>query len=125
MCGKEVSMTIEDLRGKGFDVDSALNFCVGSEDIYREVLETALEEGKEKIPFIRECVEKEDFARYCIEVHGLKNAAKQIGATELSELAFEQEKAAKTEQYDFIKETSGNLLEHYQQIVHVLEEFLE
>ena len=57
-------MTVYDLRDRGFDVDSALELCVGSEDIYKEVLETALEEGLEKIPFIRECVEKEDFKRY-------------------------------------------------------------
>lgn len=117
-------MTLQDLKDKGFDVDSAMQFCVDSEDIYREVLETALEEGLEKIPFIRECVEKEDFARYCIEVHGLKNAARQIGAAALSDLAFEQEKAAKAENYDFIKETSENLLANYQQTMDILKEFL-
>ncbi len=117
-------MTIADLRKEGFDVDSALNYCAGSEEIYVEVLETALEEGLGKIPFIKECVEKEDFGRYCIEVHGLKNAARQIGAIELSELAFEQEKAAKAEQYDFIKETNGKLLEKYKQTMDVLKELL-
>lgn len=115
-------MTVYDLRDKGFDVDSALSLCVDSEDIYKEVLETALEEGLEKIPFIRECVEKEDFKRYCIEVHGLKNAARQIGATKLSEMAFEQEKAAKEENYSFIKESYEELLAFYQETMDVLKE---
>ncbi len=117
-------MTVYDLRDKGFDVNSALELCVGSEEIYKEVLETALEEGLEKIPFIRECVEKEDFKRYTIEVHGLKNAARQIGASELSDLAFEQEKAAKAEQYEFIKETYEKLLEKYSQTMDVLKKLL-
>ncbi len=116
-------MTVFDLKEKGFDVDGAMSLCVDSEDIYKEVLETALEEGEEKLPFIRECVEKEDFKRYCIEVHGLKNAARQIGATELSEMALEQEKAAKAENYDFIKESYEKLLALYQETMDVLKEF--
>ena len=83
-----------------------------------------MEEGLEKIPFIRECVEKEDFKRYGIEVHGLKNAARQIGATELSDSAFEQEKAAKEEKYEYIKETYEQLLELYRQTMDVLKELL-
>lgn len=118
-------MTVYDLRDRGFDVDSALSLCVESEDIYKEVLETALEEGLEKIPFIRECAEKEDFKRYCIEVHGLKNAARQIGAVELSDMSFEHEKAAKAENYDFIKENYEKLLAFYQETLDVLKELFE
>lgn len=118
-------MTLEGLKAKGFDVDSAMVFCINSEEIYREVLETALQEGLEKIPFIRECVQKEDYGRYCIEVHGLKNAAKQIGAMQLSELAWEQEKAAKEQNYEFIKDTYETLLERYQEILNILQEFFE
>ena len=53
-------MRLEDLRNKGFDVDSAMELCIDSEEIYQEVLEAALDEGVEKLPFMRECVEKED-----------------------------------------------------------------
>lgn len=118
-------MTVYDLRDKGFDVDSAMSLCVDSEDIYKEVLETALEEGLEKIPFIRECVEKRDFQRYCIEVHGLKNAARQIGAIGLSEMAYEQEKAAKEENYGFILESYEKLLAFYQETMDVLKKLFE
>jgi len=118
-------MRLEDLRNKGFDVDSAMELCIDSEEIYKEVLETALEEGIEKLPFIRECVEKEDYDRYCIEVHGLKNAAKQIGATQLSELAFEQEKAAKAGEYDTVKGNFEAMLTVYQEMIDYLREFLK
>jgi len=116
-------MATEYLREQGFDVDCALNFCVGSEDIYFEVLETALEEGLEKIPFIRQCVETEDFERYRIEVHGLKNAAKQIGATELSDMALEQENASKEQNYTFIKASYNTLLQKYSEVVAILNTF--
>lgn len=117
-------MQLEDLREKGFDVDSAMELCIDSEEIYQEVLEAALDEGMEKLPFMRECVEKEDYERYCIEVHGLKNAAKQIGAMELSELAFDQEKAAKAGEYDVVKENYESMLEAYQKIIDFLRGFL-
>jgi len=118
-------MRLDILRNKGFDVDSAMALCIGSEEIYQEVLETALDEGTKKLPFIRECVEKEDYDRYCIEVHGLKNAAKQIGAKQLSELAFEQEKAAKVGEYDAVKESYEAMLAAYQGVIDFLEEFLK
>lgn len=117
-------MRLENLKDKGFDVDSAMELCIDSEDIYKEVLEAALEEGMEKLPFIRECVEKEDYDRYCIEVHGLKNAAKQIGALHLSELAFGQEKAAKAGEYDVVKENYEAMLTVYQETIDFLREFL-
>ncbi len=118
-------MRLEHLRNKGFDVDSAMELCIDSEEIYKEVLEAALDEGKEKLPFMRECVEKEDYDRYCIEVHGLKNAAKQIGAMQLSELAFDQEKAAKAGEYDIVKENYEAMLTAYQEMITILQEFLE
>lgn len=117
-------MRLEDLRNKGFDVDSAMELCIDSEEIYQEILEAALDEGKEKLPFMRECVEKEDYERYCIEVHGLKNAARQIGAAKLSELAFEQEKAAKAGEYDVVKGNYEAMLAVYQEIIDFLREFL-
>lgn len=118
-------MTLEELKEKGFDVDSAMVFCINSEEIYKDVLDTALEEGLEKIPMIGGCVEREDFNRYCIEVHGLKNAARQIGANTLSDMAFEHEKAAKAEDYDFIKSNFAVLLEQYKVVLDMIKEFLE
>lgn len=118
-------MTLEELRKKGFDVDSAMVFCINSEEIYRDVLDTALEEGLEKIPVIGDCVEREDYKRYCIEVHGLKNAARQIGANTLSDMAFEHEKAAKEDNISFIRENVTALLEKYKEDLDIIKEFLE
>ncbi|MDE6606884.1 MAG: Hpt domain-containing protein [Lachnospiraceae bacterium] len=118
-------MRLENLKNRGFDVDSAMELCIGSEEIYQEILDAALDEGKKKLPLMKECVEKEDYERYCIEVHGLKNAAKQIGAMELSELALEQEKAAKAGSYDVVKENYEAMLAAYQKIIDALEEFLK
>ena len=54
----------------------------------------------------------------------MKNSSRQIGANELSDLAFEQEKAAKAENYEYIKGTYEELLTHYQKTMDVLKELL-
>ena len=72
--------SFEDLVIKGFDVEEGIRLCAGDEAIYMEVLWAAMEEGQEKIPLIRKAYAEKDYERYRIEVHGLKNAMRSIGA---------------------------------------------
>ena len=116
--------TVYDLGSRGFDVEAGIALCADDEDIYLEVLDAALEEGKEKIPFIRECYDKKDFERYCIEVHGLKNAAKSIGAMHLSEMAKIQEFAVKEDNLHLVDEGVDSWLAEYQDIVDAMEELM-
>lgn len=121
----ERAKTIYELTSHGFDVDTGLAMCAEDEEVYQEVLEAALEEGREKIPFLRECYEKQDMKRYCIEVHGLKNAAQSIGALKLSELAKKQEFAVKEENLHIVEEGIDALLAEYQNVVDALAEWIE
>lgn len=116
--------TIDDLEKRGFDIEEAIVMCAGDEEIYLEVLEAALEEGREKMPLIRACYEKKDYERYCIEMHGLKNAMKSIGANQLSEAAKEQEFAVKDNHLQLIDEKVEEVLSQYQNVIDVLEELM-
>lgn len=115
-------MGINDLRNYGFNVDEAMELCIDDEDIYKEVLETALEEGHEKLVLMKELIDAKDYERYTIEAHGLKNAARQIGADSLSDMAKESELAGKAGNTAFLEEKSAELLGAYQKVVNVLEE---
>lgn len=117
--------TIDDLEKRGFQIDEGIAMCAGDEDIYMEVLEAALEEGREKIPLIRELYETKDYERYCIEVHGLKNAMKTIGAEKLSAAAKIQEFAVKENELQLVEDGVDALLREYQQVVDALEELFE
>lgn len=117
--------TIDDLEKRGFQIDEGIAMCAGDEDIYMEVLEAALEEGREKIPLIRELYETKDYERYCIEVHGLKNAMKTIGAEKLSTAAKIQEFAVKENELQLVEDGVEALLREYQQVVDALEELFE
>ncbi|MCH5260869.1 MAG: hypothetical protein J1F18_14000 [Lachnospiraceae bacterium] len=117
--------TIDDLENRGFDVEEGIAMCAGDEEIYLEVLDAALEEGREKLPLIRECYEKKEFERYGIEMHGLKNAMKSIGANRLSEAAKEQEFAVKENNLQLIDEKVEDVLAQYQSVVDTLAELME
>ncbi len=116
--------TIEDLTGRGFDVEEGIAMCAGDEEIYVEVLEAALEEGKEKLPLLKDCYERKDFERYGIEMHGLKNAMKSIGALQLSEAAKEQEFAVKENNLQLVDEKVESVLAQYRDVVDALEELM-
>ncbi len=117
--------TIEDLAKRGFDVEVGIDMCGGDEEIYVEVLDAALEEGKEKLPLIRDCYERKDFERYGIEMHGLKNAMKSIGAITLSDAAKEQEFAVKENNLQLVDEKVESVLAQYQEVVDALEELMK
>ncbi|MCX4339623.1 MAG: Hpt domain-containing protein [Lachnospiraceae bacterium] len=114
----------EDLTSKGFDVEEGIKLCGGDEEIYMEVLWAAMEEGKEKIPLIRSVYEQKDYERYRIEVHGLKNAMRSIGATYLSELAAQQEDAVKEQNLAAMEIGVEELLTQYQFVEDALKELL-
>ena len=89
-----------------------------------EVVWAAMVEGKDKIPLIRSVYEKKDLERYRIEVHGLKNAMRSIGATYLSQLAAEQETAVNEENYSVMEVGVEEMLTQYQFVVDALKELL-
>lgn len=118
-------MQISELVNYGFNVEGALSLCIDDEDIYREVLETALEEGREKLVFIQEIFDNEDFSRYIIEAHGLKNAAKQIGADSLSDIAKASELDGKAGNIDAVKERHATLMNTYKETLDIVAKIFE
>lgn len=116
--------SFEDLTSKGFDVQEGIKLCGGDEAIYMEVLWAAMEEGEEKIPLIRSAYEQKDYERYRIEVHGLKNAMRSIGAVYLSELAAQQEQAVKDMDLAEMEIGVEEMLNQYQFVVEALKELL-
>lgn len=121
----EAEYVMRRLAQKGFSIGTALEICADDTGLYMEVLETALEEGRRKYVIITESLAEEDYERYHVEVHALKNSARAIGAMELSELALEQEKAAKRQDYEAIGNGSSGLLAVYREVLEVLEELLD
>lgn len=113
------------LLEKGFDIEQALEICADDLELYTDILGTALEEGKRKLPIIKESIEIKDYNRYHIEVHALKNAMRAIGAMELSAMAMEQEMAAKNKDYKKIEEGYVHIINRYGEVLELLSEILK
>ena len=117
--------TMYDLADRGFCVADGIGLCAGDEELYLEVLQEAMEEGEEKIPLLRSLYEEKDYERYLVEVHGLKNAMRSIGANHLSEAAKVQEFATREQDYDKIEQNVEALLTEYQDVVDALRELFK
>ena len=104
---KPVDIEIGDL-----DIKFALEFLV-SEDLFWKVLKVFYNSIDKKVKLIKSLEEQEDWTNYTVEVHGLKNSAKQIGAISLSDKAAALEKAGNSRDAWVIHNTTDEMLEQY------------
>ncbi|MBQ6537362.1 MAG: Hpt domain-containing protein, partial [Eubacterium sp.] len=79
----------------GIDVDSALEYCQGDEELYKDVLRDYVEDAQKSVQILNEALENNDMESYEIKVHAIKGTSKMIGADEIYETALELEMLAK------------------------------
>ena len=93
------------------DTKSALLFCSGNPDFYREILDTFIAENR--MGDIQKYFTMEDWKNYAVQVHALKSSARLIGASALSETARQLEMAAKAEAVDELRANHGKCMMAY------------
>lgn len=104
------------------DVESAINLLV-SEELFWKVLTVFYRGIDKKAKLIQTLVEQENWTDYTVEVHALKNAAKQIGAMSLSEKAAALEIAGNARDLETIYQDTDAMLTQYLDYLPVLEPF--
>ncbi len=112
-----LSIEIESL-----DTKAALSL-LGSEKLFWEVLKDYYQVIQKKAALIRELEQKEDLKNYTIEVHALKSASRQIGATFLADTAEQMEKAGNEGNLMLIHEITPGMLEQYLYYDKILQEY--
>ncbi len=85
----------ERLTNIGINAEHGLKYMGGSKPLYEKVLYAFKEMLCEKQEQLQDMLDKEDTAGYSIMVHALKGNARNVGADELAEVAFELEKKSK------------------------------
>ena len=111
-------------RIEGIDMEAASRYYAGDEAGFVDLLELYYMDGQRKVDLLRE-LSGSDIARYCVEVHGLKSASANIGATEVSNMARAQENAAAQGETEFIARQFPALLEAYEALLENIGRFLE
>ena len=104
--------------------DKAIQYCYGNEEMYAEVLKAYWEQGQEYLSRLPEFFQQGDWKNYAIIVHAIKSTSLQIGAEELSEMAFQQEMAAKEENEAFLKENWEGFFQLYNAVLKKIEGML-
>ena len=109
----------EALEIPGLDVASALEL-IGSEELYMKVAKDYFKKIDESSLQISDAYGREDWKDYTIKVHALKSSSRQIGATELANLAEQLEKAGNERNLQFIEDNTGKVLELYDSVKEML-----
>lgn len=97
---------------EGLDVQAAMKL-MGNETLFWAVLKEYYRVIDKKYNLIQEYEQKEQWKEYTIEVHALKSASKQIGATELAAVAEQMEAAGNAKDAILIHQTTPDMLERY------------
>jgi len=99
------------------DRETAMMYCAGSDEIFREFLGMFCNLYEKKKAQILACYDDENWEGYGIELHSLKSTSLSIGGKKISELAFELEKAGKSGDATFIREHHEEAMELYEKTV--------
>lgn len=104
------------------DLEKGLMFCAEDKEFYIECV------GDFASLTIRQdltsCTAEKDYQNYCVYVHGFKNNAYTIGATELGDLACEMEKLTRERWSEEIADKQNTVLEKYDRICEAYEEII-
>lgn len=97
---------------EGLDVQKAMGF-LGNEELFWSVLKEYYRVIDKKCALIQEYEQKELWKDYTVEVHALKSASRQIGATDLAYTAEQMEAAGNAGNAALIHKITPGMLEEY------------
>ncbi|MCI7478757.1 MAG: response regulator [Selenomonadales bacterium] len=103
----------------------AMKYCGNSEKIYEDVLKSYAEQGYKYLDELADYIEMNNWNRYAIVAHALKNASKTIGALKLSDIALDMEMAGKAEDGAHLRARHQLFMEELLVSIHEAENALE
>jgi|GEM_PF-2028508 len=98
------------------DRATALMYCGTVED-FCELAEVYLESGRKYDEDLKTAFEEMDLEKYALISHTIKSTSKTLGAIRLSNLALDQEMAAKDGNSDGVRKLHDELLEEYEKVL--------
>ncbi len=118
-------LKFQDIIIEGIDTDEVAEHSSASIEEYNELLNLYCLDGKRKLEVLQELWEEKDYKAYGIEVHALKSASANVGAMQVSNIAREQEKAVKREDYTFVDSHADKLLAEYEEQLNHIQAYLD
>lgn len=112
------------LGGIGLDVKKALSFCGGDFDFYLELLADYVKRCSEKKKELDAYFEGGQWHSFKVEVHAIKSTSRTIGAETLSGKAFSLEKAAGSEDVEYIQAHYPDFAMEYERLSEMISEIV-
>ncbi len=123
--GSELAIRESQLYLMGFNLRNGLRYMGGDKALYGKVLHDFHSILQEKEAALRDFLEKGDMPGYTIIVHSLKGNARNVGADDLADEAFELEKMAKAGQLEDVTVRSPILFSMMERMRDSLKVYLE
>lgn len=111
-----------ELKIEGLDTVEGIRNC-GSETLFLNLLGDFYKLIDEKCAKVEEYLTTEQIRSYTIEVHGLKNTARMVGAMELSELFYQMECLGNAGEYEEIRQRTPQVLALFRSYKPILKPF--
>lgn len=105
-------------RLEGIDIDTGIKNCAGKKDTYIELLRTY--SGSNLAYLLDEFYEKEDLENYAITAHSIKGASLSVGATDIADMAYSLERAAKRGDINYVWDHHEEMTAEYKKILSML-----
>ncbi len=109
---------------EGIDVKAGLGYCGGNKEFYIEMLREYVSSYNAHISDLSTYLSEHNMNDYETLVHSIKSTSRTIGAAEISELAFELEKASREGNEAFVSEHHGKFSDDYAALKDMLEKLL-
>lgn len=108
------------LTSVGLDLKKAYEFFIDIDTLIPQLKEY-LTESVENKSTMEESYNKKDDINYEIVVHKLKSESRMLGLTDLGEMFYNHELAAKRKDWDYINKEYTSLISEYDKVLNVLE----
>ncbi len=105
---------------EGVDTKTGIKNCAGSINVYFDLLQTFA--ASNMADTINKYYESEDLENYCVTVHAIKGAAKNIAAHDIADKAYSLERAAKRGDVHYIWDNHDELIKEYTDLVKLLKQ---
>ena len=112
------------LIAAGIDVDASLSF-VGNMENYDDMLREFYNEIDDKLKQLQQAKNDNDMKNYAILVHGLKSECRFLGINKFADQAYEQEKASKEGNSEFINDHYMELLISKKKTKDIIKKYLD
>lgn len=103
------------------DLDRAIIYCFGNEDMYMELLKDFAQNGRYER--ILKAYQDLDLKLYAIEVHTLKSTSKTLGFDKLAELADHLQYVAEQNDINSIHNNHDGMMNVYKEILSTIKQF--